>query len=312
VALCVGIDAYPPPHQLGGCVADMRDWAGFLDSHGFEVTILTDDQATRENILAGLRSLISSSSPGDVLAFQYSGHGTQVPDDDSDEEDVGFNSNADEAICPVDFADGKLIIDDDLRTELAALSDGVSLTTFFDCCHSGTNTRALDTVGQSNSPAPRRRARFVVARQSLIENHRQFRRTLPTRAARSVVGVEQLRNVSVAACQDHEVAYESDGHGHFTSKAMQVLGQDGAGLTNRSFTDRVTEMFGPVPEQRPLLDCRKELADQPLLAGILSPAPAKGMGIPARPPSLPTVPTRPEPIAELLRAVAAAIDPVQS
>ena len=309
-ALCIGIDAYPAPYQLGGCVADMNDWAGLFAGLGFQVTTLTDGEANRDAILRNLHDLISDSTPGDILAFQYSGHGTQVPDLDGDDAEVGFNSSRDEAICPVDFDGGALIIDDELRAALAALPDGVSLTTFFDCCHSGTNTRALDTLGRVRQNAGGRKARFVTATSDLIEQYRSFRRDLPVAGNRTITA-EQMRHVSVAACQDHEVAYESNGHGHFTANAMQVLNGGLGGVTNRAFTSRVTELFGAVPEQRPVLDCRKEAADQALLGGVLAPARA---GVPhiaqATPGSAGSAASTAQQtaVAGLLRAVAALVE----
>jgi hypothetical protein len=222
--------------------------------------------------------MIAGSSTGDVLAFQYSGHGTEVPDIDGDEE-PGFNSDADEAICPVDFAGGKLIIDDELRAELANLPEGVSFTGFSDCCHSGSNMRAFGT-GDKPAVGDNKKARFIVATPDLIAKHREFRRNEPIR--RAVVTSEQLRHVSMAACRDEEVAFESNGHGHFTTHAMQVLSQGTATLTNKTFTQQVTSRFGASPEQHPVLDCRAEFEGQPLLAGVGAPAqPAVAPGISA-------------------------------
>ena len=86
-----------------------------------------------------------------MLALQYAGHGTTVPDLDGDEavEDSRTGSLVDEAICPVDFAAGNLIVDDDLGEIWDLLPSGVSLTMFFDSCHSGGSQRELRPV-----PAP--------------------------------------------------------------------------------------------------------------------------------------------------------------
>ncbi|HEY5880750.1 MAG TPA: caspase family protein [Nakamurella sp.] len=265
-ALCVGIDAYPDPYTLGGCVADMTVWAGALRGRGFSVRTLQDGEATRTGILDQLTELITTAVPGDVLAFQYSGHGTQVPDLDGDEALDAINDDKDEAICPVDFDTGALIIDDELFAAFSALPAGVSLTTFFDCCHSGTNTKALNILAPAPAPIGTRRKRYIPATAALIAAHKLFRRTRAAGAA-PVIANQQLRNVSIAACRDEEVAYESNGQGHFTKYAMQVLGVPGGELSNRSFTERVTALFGRFPEQRPLLHCRSELTDRPLLSG---------------------------------------------
>ena len=41
-ALCVGIDQYDAPYQLGGCVNDARSWQAALEKRGFEVRALHD------------------------------------------------------------------------------------------------------------------------------------------------------------------------------------------------------------------------------------------------------------------------------
>jgi len=90
---------------------------------------------TKQNIMAGIRSLLMGAGPGDMLYFMFAGHGTQVPDADGDEED-----GMDEAIVPADFFTTKrLITDDELSEALVdSLHPGALLTAFFDCCHSGT------------------------------------------------------------------------------------------------------------------------------------------------------------------------------
>src|SRR5262245_20215046 len=137
-ALCIGIDEYPTPYELYGCVRDSRAWAQALTARGFEVTSLANGHATREAILSGLSALVDQASAGDSVVFQFSGHGTQVDDLDGDERD-----GKDEALCPFDWSTGALIIDDDLRALFARLGAGVTCTCFVDCCHSGTITRLV-------------------------------------------------------------------------------------------------------------------------------------------------------------------------
>ena len=147
LALCVGIDAYPTPRdQLGGAVNDARHWADVLGDMKFDVTVLTDGDATRQAIIDSLSGLLSGAPAGSVVVFQYAGHGTEVPDsylagrDGRDEDD----SN-DEALCPVDFREVGVLLDDDLyRLVSEYLPDQVNLTGFYDCCHSGSGFRGFD------------------------------------------------------------------------------------------------------------------------------------------------------------------------
>lgn len=139
-ALCVGINDYPygDENDLKGCVNDAHDWSQLLKTHfGFtDVKVLLDAQATKSNILAGLKGLLDGAKAGDVLVFTNASHGTYVADKDGDEPKY------DEAICPYDV-DKNLIIDDELRVLFANLPKGVSLTVISDSCHSGSVTRAV-------------------------------------------------------------------------------------------------------------------------------------------------------------------------
>ncbi len=266
-AVCVGIDRYPDPeHRLAGCVADARMWSEALTGLGFETRMLTDREATREAIDDALERLVTDSRSGDVLVFQYSGHGTHLPDLDTDEDD-----GEDEAICPVDFASGALYIDDDVARVLHKLPEGVNLTFFMDCCHSGTNTRfavgAPDTRSRATAGA---RRRFVPPTMALVDAHRRFRQRFGMRSAAAPGGTggrSRMRDVKFAACLDSEVAWESDGHGEFTVRAMQVLAGGTDGMTNESFLQRVGDAFGTDARQHPMLDC----SDEALALGLLQP-----------------------------------------
>lgn len=149
-ALCVGINDYPygADNDLRGCVNDANAWAGLLKSHFdfTDVKMLLDAQATKSNVLAGLKDLLAGAKKGDVLVFTNASHGTYLADKDSDEP------NYDEALCPYD-TDANLIVDDELRELFANLPKGVRLTIISDSCHSGSVTRA--------AIAPDLRVRFL-------------------------------------------------------------------------------------------------------------------------------------------------------
>ena len=62
-----------------------------------------------------------------------------------------------------------------------------------------------------------------------------------------------MREVVFSACLSHETAQESQGHGDFTRYALQVLAQGSTGLSNGDFAERITQAFGPMPQQHALL-----------------------------------------------------------
>ncbi len=260
-ALCVGIDQYAPPNQLGGCVNDARLWAKTLAGLGFRSNVLTDGEATREGMLAALGNLVGGAEAGDVLVFQYAGHGTQVRDLDGDEDDDG----KDESLCPVDIDDGAYLIDDDLWDVFGELADGVNLTVFLDCCHSGTSTRTFGSFRPTGGPtAADAKRRFIPPSVKRDAAHEKYRKKMG--ASRAQRPVEVMKWVNFSACQPEEVAWEHGGQGDFTRHGTAVLSSGGAGMTNEVFFQRVVSAFGPSPGQRPYLDCAAAARVQSLFA----------------------------------------------
>jgi hypothetical protein len=87
---------------------------------------------------AAIKALITGAKKGDTLLLHYSGHGANVPDNNGDEAD-----RRDEILCPTDLDWKDPLRDDWLRVAFNGLKPGVSLTVIMDCCHSGSNTRAI-------------------------------------------------------------------------------------------------------------------------------------------------------------------------
>ena len=258
-ALCIGIDAYPTA-RLGGCVADANLWARTLVQLGFEQpAMLLDEAATRSAILAALERLVGEGRSGDILVFQFAGHGTQVKDPGSDEPDA-----KDEAFCPIDFASGALLVDDDVAAVFRTIPDGVNVTCFIDCCHSGSITR-LAGGGPAGAPAdPTTRKRYIVPSAALDAAHLQFRGRLGLSRAPHRVE-EEMREVTFSACQPHEVAFEVQGQGEFTRRATAALAAGVQGLTHAAFQQRVESAFGPTPRQHPHLHCAPSAEARQLL-----------------------------------------------
>jgi hypothetical protein len=282
-AVCVGIDAYPDAgDRLGGCVNDARHWSQALTSLGFQTRLLLNGEATRTAIDQSLRTLVADSRPGDVIVFQYAGHGTHVDDLDGDEDD-----DRDEALCPVDFRAGALYIDDDIAKVLAGVPESVNMTMFMDCCHSGTISRVA--IGNAPRP-PDTKARYVRPTPELQEAHRRFRASLPASRGGGTGGQDKMREVRFSACQDHQVALESNGSGEFTLRALRVLQAGVDGLSHDDFQQRLLQAFGTHPAQDPKLDCAPGAGARPLLQplrpqGSTGPAEGEPRKTPAKPPA---------------------------
>lgn len=143
IFLSAAINKYPVA-PLRGCVNDSNNMAAYLRSHNFEIIQLLDEQATKANIVAQLKDVISRLDNSDHFIFHYSGHGSQIPCLDGSELD-GLT----EILCPYDLinSDGSwtnnFITDDEINSILSSAKPVVKIECLLDCCHSGTGTRDI-------------------------------------------------------------------------------------------------------------------------------------------------------------------------
>ncbi|XP_020161954.1 metacaspase-1 [Aegilops tauschii subsp. strangulata] len=143
-ALLVGISYSFTKYELKGTVNDVNCMAYLLRQRfgfpGDSILALTQEEKdpyrwpTKENIRLAMRWLVEGCTSGDSLVFHFSGHGVQKLDNNGDEVD-GY----DEALCPQDFEDRGVILDDEINeTIVRPLGAGVKLHAIIDTCHSGT------------------------------------------------------------------------------------------------------------------------------------------------------------------------------
>jgi len=165
-ALLVGVNIYKSlgsDSNLNGCVNDVLNVRDILKTfYGFtndDIHVLTDERATKENILDRLTSMVRNSQSGDQLLFHFSGHGSQIRDRNGDELADGL----DELLCPHDMDwEEAYITDDDLAEIFDQLNPAVSLEVLLDCCHSGTGLRGLIDFIMTRAANPRNhRSRFL-------------------------------------------------------------------------------------------------------------------------------------------------------
>jgi Caspase domain len=145
LALLVGINEYQND-PLRGCVNDVQLQKELL-THRFgfnpnDIRILTDAQATRQNILTTFEEhLINQAKPGDVVVFHFSGHGSRVVDPDKDTPD-GLNST----LVPIDsglpqeYPSKGGVVQDIMGHTLFLLMYALktdNVTVVLDSCHSG-------------------------------------------------------------------------------------------------------------------------------------------------------------------------------
>lgn len=106
VALLVGINDYKFS-PLQGCLSDVELQRHLLQYRfGFKETdihTLTNEQATRENILQAFEEyLIKQAKPDDVVVFHFSGHGSRIADPDPILVSFVDNTGLNGTLVPVD------------------------------------------------------------------------------------------------------------------------------------------------------------------------------------------------------------------
>ena len=148
-ALLYGINNYyhEDVPDLRGCVNDVKNISKLLkESFGFPASAIrgrTDKEVVLKTIVDDWKWLVRDAQPGDQLVFHFSGHGSQVANEQDDDIE---SDGLDEILClyDMDFNDPETyLLDDTIGEWIDKLKPGVKLTFLLDCCHSGTGTRSL-------------------------------------------------------------------------------------------------------------------------------------------------------------------------
>ena len=165
-ALLIGINKYKRRYirDLQGCVNDVSLMKNVLTTKfNFKeqnIISLTDEQATSHAIRNAFDQLISITQPNDIVVLHYSGHGSQITDQEGDEPD-----GLDETILPHDTGRSSYghknrdITDDHIFGLIKHLNTKTPyVTLIFDCCHSGTMSRDpfgdADRWAEPDNPQP--------------------------------------------------------------------------------------------------------------------------------------------------------------
>jgi len=260
-ALLVGINNYQGVNELQGCINDVTNVRSILKTcFGFSndgIRVLTDERATKKNILSRLSGMVERASPGDLLIFHFSGHGSQIRDRHNDE----LTDHMDELICPYDMNwDDGFITDDMLRDILGNLKKGVGMEIILDCCHSGTGTREFKQDGPHDPP----RNRYLRPPVDIECRYQGDEDDLGPPRTFSHLGTEQMNHILWAACRDNQTSadawIEGRYNGAFTYYFCKHL-RESKGLIGRE------ELYKRVKNsldfhhytQEPQLECKKNL-----------------------------------------------------
>lgn len=141
-AFLVGINKYSQS-PLRGCVNDVITVFQVLTKKfGFkaeDIKVMTDHEATKQNILNGLKWLTEGTKSGDTIMFHYSGHGAQVSVKDwTDNDEI---DGRDEILCSVDLDWNNPLRDHELGACFKDVPKDCTTLVMLDCCHSGTGLK---------------------------------------------------------------------------------------------------------------------------------------------------------------------------
>jgi hypothetical protein len=276
-AVLIGVNRYRiPGADLRGCVNDVINMQKVLTQrYGFrktDITTLTDYGATQKAMQSAIAALIRRGRKGDVLLVHFSGHGSNVPDDDGDEADT-----RDEILCPTDLDWKNPFRDDWLRKTFDGMRAGVSLTVITDCCHSGTITR------QVRPPDAEIIERFLPSPWDLVavESGRKLRgerksglheAPIATRRKRDIIPAE-LPEVLISGCRADQTSADAfiggSYNGALTHSLAAAINESRRAPTIRELHDAtIAKLKRGRYSQVPQLECARTRLDQPFLSPI--------------------------------------------
>lgn len=278
-ALLVGCNYPNTQYALRGCINDIMTMNEILVHNlGFTdpklIRMLTNESATTANILERLQWLVDGAQPGDVLFFQYSGHGTQIPviNYDSNESD-GLS----ECLVPIDMDwRGKMICDKTLKNIFSKVPKGVNLTVVSDSCHSGGLLRdfepPLELRDDMFGPT---RARRITMPPDIANRAYGLEMQPPSSKIlidSNIVPMEDQTGLLISGCKSNETSADAwiqkvnRFQGALTYGIQSILQANNFNITYRKLVEELNvQLHHSGFAQHPELDGQSQYFDKPFL-----------------------------------------------
>jgi Caspase domain. len=288
-ALLIGIDFYFPHElpdgrykNLRGCVQDINHVETYLK----DTFNLTPDQIikltasasenpnqpkeppeilpTYENIVAKFKEITAKAQPQDRVYIHYSGHGGRAKT--IFESLKGFGG-LDEALVPTDIGqpNSRYLRDLEFAKLLEEMVEKeLVVTLVLDSCHSGGATREMSGDDRIRGEGfidttPRPRDSLVASLQELAQNWQTA-----TENSRNITVVNGLLPepkgyTLIAACRDHEFAYEkvfegTERNGALTYFLLKALRKHGTEISVEDVFDKISnQVHNEFERQTPML-----------------------------------------------------------
>ncbi|MEY4902382.1 MAG: hypothetical protein RLZZ292_197 [Bacteroidota bacterium] len=244
--LQVAINQYHPQStvlSLDGCVKDIEATAAYFSTtfsalkFDENVVQLKNEVATKENIIHEFEQHLCQNSKikaGDLVLFQYSGHGST--DATSPEFMLSDGKRQDETIVCYDsrLPGNYDLSDKELATLLSKVRPDVQVIVLLDCCHSGSGTRSVYA----------NKARLAEKRSGLTRGLDQYYdyKNL-TRNDTGKIAIPQRPHLLLAACDRDELANEHEGQGLFTFTLLETLKASAVRMSYANLFSSLTVMM---------------------------------------------------------------------
>jgi hypothetical protein len=281
-ALLVGVGRYQHPGiDLPAIDLDlerMRDTLNRLGIENRQIHTLLDEKATARDVVREFETWLRDGvGPSDRVVFYFSGHGSNVPDLDGDEDD-----GVDEVLVTHDMRRATVagrstlagVVTDDQLGRLIAKVPSRDVLVIVDACHSGTVTRSFTMSNRSLTSDP------VFVKSFVYPGMPEAGRSGLTR---DLSRGPEPNFVSLTAAADGEKAIGTLSGGVFTTGLALTIASALASPGTLSLTevrDRTAEYIRQKVDARevhhPQLNGNTSLASQPLriaAAGAARPAP---------------------------------------
>ena len=228
-ALLVGINKYRSStiKNLNGCVNDiqlletfLKERYGNFDQH---ICTLVDEQATRDNIIAGFENHLSQAKTGDYILFHFSGYGSlqKAATEFHHRHQIGWDETL---VCNDSRTNGSWdLADKEMAYLLHKLNDtGANIVLITDSCHSGSVFRGPgETVIVNERLAPRAEEERSLA--SYLDGvYLNASRPIDIPGANYLQLAASQRNESAWECMT-SIDNEQRTHGLFTSRLIKTL-----------------------------------------------------------------------------------------
>jgi hypothetical protein len=253
LSIHVGLNRVDRDHYQGwtgellGCEFDATDMAQIAGHQGLEVLTLLTEEATAAAFVSAMRDACERLSDGDLLVVTFSGHGGQVPDANSDEQD-----RMDETWALFD----RQIVNDELHELWRGYEEGVRIAVFEDCSNSGTVARGLFEpvslsmlVTADDAPAGSEQPRIKGMPAHIIQAVYEYNRELYDDIQRSMppfdLRPERASIIITSGCQANQTSLDGIRNGLFMQTLLQAWDSGRFVGDYRSFRRRIAQNMPP-------------------------------------------------------------------